>query len=141
MRGTQTLKGTFIGVVLAGGLLAATAACAPPPDPGGGGGPTPPTAGGPPKNGQTFLAGKPAAGQSYDGSASRVQISADGNWVVYHHGSENLNMVNRPPAGCPKPAQTNTQIYRTNLLNGVTELVSVGTGGRPHFNGYWAVSE
>ena len=80
-------------------------------------------------NGQTFLAGRPAPGQSYDGSASRVQISADGNWVVYHHGSENLNMVNRPPAGCPKPAQTNTQIYRTNLLNGVTELVSVGSGG------------
>ena len=132
MRWTQTLKGTLIGVVLAGGLLAATAACGPPPTPGGGGGPTPPgppTTGGPPKNGQTFLAGRPAPGQSYDGSASRVQISADGNWVVYHHGSENLDMVNRPPAGCPKPAQTNTQIYRTNLLNGVTELVSVGSGG------------
>ena len=95
--------------------------------------PTPPTAGGPgvpnTPNGQTFLAGRPAPGQSYDGSASRVQISADGNWVVYHHGSENLNMVNRPAAGCPKPAQTNTQIYRTNLLNGVTELVSVGVDG------------
>src|SRR6478672_10335444 len=122
MRGMQTLKGTGLGVALAGALLVAIAACGPPVDPGGG--PTPPTppttAGGPglpnTPNGQTFLAGKPAPGQSYDGSASRVQISADGNWVVYHHGSERLDMVNRPAPTCPRPANTNTQIYRTSLV-------------------------
>ncbi len=135
LRRTHTLGGVLTGVV-AGALLVATGACVPPPatPPGGGGPPnvTPPNPGPSVPNtpgGSTFLAGKPAPGQSYDGSASRVQISADGNWVVYHHGSEHLNMVNRPPAGCPRPAQTNTQIYRTNLLNGVTELVSVGVDG------------
>jgi Tol biopolymer transport system component len=133
LRRTHTLGAVLTGVV-AGVLLVATGACVPPPPPGGGGPPnvTPPNPGPSVPNtpgGSTFLAGRPVPGQSYDGSASRVQISADGNWVVYHHGSENLNMVNRPPAGCPKPAQTNTQIYRTNLLNGVTELVSVGVDG------------
>ena len=136
MRGTHTLAGTILGVVLVGGLLVATGACVPPSNPGGGG-PTPPTPpatpGGPglpnTPDGQTFLAGKPAPGQSYDGSASRVQISADGNWVVYHHGSEHVDMVNRPAPSCPRPANTNTQIYRTNLLTGATELVSKGTDG------------
>ncbi len=110
-----------------------------PPSDGGGGGPTtvpttPPTTNGGPglpntPDGQTFLAGKPMPGQSYDGSASRVQISGDGNWVVYHHGSENLVVANKPPGSCPKPPNTDTQIYRTNLLTGVTELVSIGLDG------------
>ena len=79
-------------------------------------------------NGTTFLAGKPAPGQVFDGDASRVQISSDGNWVVYHHGARTLDLVNPPPASCPRPANTHTQIYRTNLLTGATELVSVDPG-------------
>ena len=104
----------------------------PPTDPGGG---TPPSSsnGGPglpnTPDGETFLAGKPAPGKSYDGSASRVQISGDGNWVVYHHGSENLVVANKPPPSCPKPPNTDTQIYRTYLPNGVTDLVSVDANG------------
>ena len=87
MRGTKTLKSTGIAVAVLGGLLAATGACVPPPPPGGGGPPnvTPPNPGPSVPNtpgGSTFLAGRPVPGQSYDGSASRVQISADGNWVV-----------------------------------------------------------
>ena len=54
-----------------------------------------------------------------------MQISSDGNWVVYHHGARTLDLVNPPPASCPRPANTHTQIYRTNLLTGATELVSV----------------
>ena len=113
MRGMQTLKGTGLGVALAGALLVAVAACGPPVDPGGG--PSPPTTAGGPglpntPNGQTFL-------------------SADGNWVVYHHGSERLAMVNPPGPTCPRPANTNTQIYRTNLVTGATELVSKGVDG------------
>jgi len=136
MRGTHKLQVMATAATLF--LLFATAACVPPPGPGGG--PTPPTPPAPPTqpsgpglpntpDGQTFLAGKPAPGQTYDGSASRVQISADGSWVVYHHGSEHLDMVNRPPASCPRPANTNTQIYRTNLVTGVTEIVSKGVDG------------
>jgi Tol biopolymer transport system component len=58
-----------------------------------------------------------------------VQISGDGNWVVYHHGARDLAITNRPPASCPKPARTDTQIYRTNLVSGATELVSVAPNG------------
>ena len=79
----------------------------------------------PTREGTTFLAGKPAPGQFFDGDASRVQISNDGNWVVYHHGARTLDLVNPPPASCPRPASTHTQIYRSNLLTGDTELVSV----------------
>jgi Tol biopolymer transport system component len=114
-------------------VFALAVGCVPP----GGGGPTVPTdplpGGGPPvpgtPNGITFLAGKPAPGQTYDGSASRVQISANGLWVVYHHGAENLALTNKPPAGCPKPPGPETQIYRTNLVSGATELVSRAPNG------------
>ncbi len=125
--------------VLTGLAVALAAGCVPP----GGGGPptiatppTPPTTpgtmpgGGPPiagtPDGTTFLAGKPPPGQTYDGSASRAQISANGLWAVYHHGSENLVLTaaTKPPAGCPKPPGPETQIYRTNLATGATELVS-----------------
>ena len=126
--------------VLTGLAVALAAGCVPP---GGGGGPTtatpptpPPTpdpGGGPAipgtPDGTTFLAGKPPPGQTYDGSASRVQISANGLWAVYHHGSENLVLTNKPPAGCPKPAGPETQIYRTNLVTGATELVSRAPNG------------
>jgi Tol biopolymer transport system component len=88
----------------------------------GGGTPVPGT-----PNGTTFLAGKPAP--TYDGSASRAQISANGLWVVYHHGAENLVLTNKPPAGCPKPPGPETQIYRTNLVTGATELVSRAPNG------------
>ena len=128
--------------VLAGGVAAVAVGCVPPPPAEDGGGSTtvattvgtPPTSPGGPglpntPDGQTFLAGKPLPGQSYDGSASRVQISGDGNWVVYHHGSENLAVTNRPPASCPKPPNTDTQIYRTNLISGATDLVSIGVDG------------
>ena len=107
MRGTHTLKPRTLKVsaVLAGAVIAVAVGCVPPPPGGGGGGPTPapppPGGGGPGPGGETFLAGKPPPGQNYNGSASRVQISADGNWVVYHHGSENLVVANKPPAGCP----------------------------------------
>jgi Tol biopolymer transport system component len=94
----------------------------PPPTSPGGGLPNTP-------DGETFLAGKPLPGKSYDGDASRVQISGDGLWVVYHHATENLEILNRPPATCPKPPKTDTQIYRTNLVTQQTELVSVGTDG------------
>ena len=57
-------------------------------------------------NGTTFLAGKPPPGQTYDGSASRVQISADGLWVVYHHGSENLVAVQQAAGELPQAART-----------------------------------
>lgn len=118
-------------------IAAVVAVCTgcPPPDGGGGTPSTPPATpdpGLPPiatTDGVTFLAGKPPAGQNYNGSASRVQISGDGNWVVYHHGSENLVMNNRPPGSCPRVPNTNTQIYRTNLISGATELVSIGTDG------------
>jgi Tol biopolymer transport system component len=137
-------------VAVAAGLMAATvASCVPPPQTGGPPTsppratpptppatppPTPPPT--PPGNGlpntpdgETFLAGKPMPGTSYDGDASRVQISGDGLWVVYHHATENLVIENPRPASCPKPAQTNTQIYRTNLVTKKTELVSIGTDG------------
>ena len=116
------------------GLVAASAAlavaCGPPPSPPP---PPPPTGTGTtttttdprPTSGTTFLAGKPAPGKVFDGDASRVQISNDGNWVVYHHGARTLDLVNPPPASCPRPANTHTQIYRTNLLTGATDLVSV----------------
>jgi Tol biopolymer transport system component len=78
-------------------------------------------------DGTTFLAGKPAP--TYDGSASRAQISGNGVWVVYHHGAENLVLTNKPPAGCPKPPGPETQVYRTNLVTGATELVSRAPNG------------
>jgi Tol biopolymer transport system component len=117
-----------LGLVGASAMLAV--ACGPPPPP-----PPPPPPGTttstttstttPPPGPKTFLAGKPAPGKVFDGDASRVQISSDGNWVVYHHGARTLDLVNPPPASCPRPANTHTQIYRTNLLTGATELVSV----------------
>ncbi len=112
-------------------IAAVVAVCTGCPPPDGGAPPTTPPTGTdpPPPRNTTFLAGKPPAGQNYNGSASRVQISGDGNWVVYHHGSENLVMNNRPPGSCPRVPNTNTQIYRTNLVSGATELVSIGTDG------------
>jgi len=118
--------------------------CAPPPPKGGAPGPTRPTT--PPTtpltppttvgvglpntpNGVTFLAGKPIPGTSYNADASRAQISGDGLWAVYHHGTNDIAVVNPVRAGCPRLAKTNTQIYRTNLVTGRTELVSVGTDG------------
>lgn len=120
----RRLTMVVFGLVGASAVLAV--ACVPPPPP-------PPTTGTttstttttPPPGTRTFLAGKPAPGQVFDGDASRVQISSDGNWVVYHHGARTLDLVNPPPASCPRPANTHTQIYRTNLLTGATELVSV----------------
>ena len=137
MRGTQTLKGTGIGVVLAGGLLAATA-CVPRrrPTPAAGGRPTTPptTAGGPglpnTPNGQTFLAGKPAPGQSYDGSASRCpDLGRRQLGRVPPRQREPRHGQPTGPDVRPKPAKTNTQIYRTNLVTGATELVSKGPDG------------
>ena len=101
--------------VLTGLAVALAAGCVPP----GGGGPptvatpppTPPTppGGGPAiagtPDGTTFLAGKPPPGQTYDGSASRAQISADGLWVVYHHGSENLVAVQQAAGRLPQAAR------------------------------------
>ena len=119
---------TMVVFGLVGALAVLAVACVPPPPP-----PPPPTTGTttstttttPPPGARTFLAGKPAPGQVFDGDASRVQISSDGNWVVYHHGARTLALVNPPPASCPRPANTHTQIYRSNLLTGATELVSV----------------
>jgi hypothetical protein len=50
---------------------------------------------------------------------------------VYHHGSENLVLTaaTKPPASCPKPPGPDTQIYRTNLASGATELVSRAPNG------------
>ena len=80
-------------------------------------------------DGVTFLAGKPDP--TYDNDASRAIISGDGKFVVYHHKTENLTLpvTNRPPSSCPRPAATSSQVYRTNLTNGETVLVSVGTDG------------
>ena len=113
-----------VGLVGAPTLLAVACVKDPPPPPPPGTTTTTTTTDPPPLNG-TFLAGKPAPGKVFDGDASRVQISSDGNWVVYHHGARTLALVNPPPASCPRPAGTHTQVYRTNLLTGATELVSV----------------
>ncbi|MET0190448.1 MAG: hypothetical protein ABW212_15700, partial [Pseudonocardia sediminis] len=50
---------------------------------------------------------------------------------MYHHGSENLVLTpaTKPPAGCPKPPGPETQIYRTYLPTGATELVSRAPNG------------
>jgi Tol biopolymer transport system component len=122
--------------------VAVTAACVPPPgSPGpsqpsavattgpGGGSVAPNVEAAVPgtPDGVTFLAGKPAP--VYDNDASRAIISGDGRFVVYHHKTENLAITNRPPPSCPQPAATSSQVYRTNLTNGETVLVSVGTDG------------
>ena len=78
-------------------------------------------------DGVTFLGGKPAP--TYDNDASRAIISGDGKFVVYHHKTENLAISNPPLSSCPRPAATSSQVYRTNLTNGETALVSVGTDG------------
>ena len=111
------------GVAGASAVLAVACAAPPPPPPPGTTTSTTTTT--VPPGFRTFLAGKPAPGKVFDGDASRVQISSDGNWVVYHHGARTLDLVNPPPASCPRPANTHTQIYRTNLLTEATELVSV----------------
>jgi Tol biopolymer transport system component len=80
-----------------------------------------------PPDGVTFLAGKPDP--QYDNDASRVVISGDGRFVVYHHKSENLVVANKPPSSCPKPAATSSQVYRTDLTTGETLLVSKGMDG------------
>jgi Tol biopolymer transport system component len=138
------MTGTLIKGVVFGASVVLVAACVPPP-PRGGTPPTvtvrptqptspqtpPPSGSGLPNtpNGTTFLAGKPLPGTSYNADASRAQISGDGLWAVYHHGTNDLVIANPVHAGCPRLAKTDTQIYRTNLVTGRTELVSMGTDG------------
>jgi Tol biopolymer transport system component len=133
-------------ITVAGASVALLAACAPPPPHSGGPTPTatrpttprtPPTT--PPTtapgslpstpNGTTFLAGKPLPGTQYDGDAARVQISGDGLWAVYADNTHDLAIADAVKAGCPRPGKTDSQIYRTNLVTGRTELVTVGTDG------------
>lgn len=76
-----------------------------------------------PPPGTTTLASKNLVGDVLDGNTSRVTISGDGHWVVYHAQAQHL------VTGMPSLPGKKYEVYRTNVTTGHTDLVSIGIDG------------